>query len=106
MALFCGLTAWAGTPGSFRGYVIEGAHTRPGWVYIQSRNDMLRLVNVAAATVSYGDEIPVRLRQAHPRDSLRSGAEVRVLAEQDRSGNWQAQEVEILRLPPTRRAQR
>ncbi len=104
LALIAMPAAWAGTPGSFRGYLVEGAGIRPGWVYVQSRNDVLRLVNVASATVSYADEIPLRLRHSKPRESLRPGAEVRVLAEQDRSGNWRAQEIEILRLPPTRRA--
>jgi hypothetical protein len=97
--------AFSGTPGSFRGFLMEGADTKPGWMYVQSRNDMLRLVKVSGAAVSYSDSIPVELRRANPRESLRPGAEVRVLAEQDRRGAWRAREIEILRLAPLRNPQ-
>ncbi len=98
--------ALAGTPGSFRGILYEGADTKPGWMYVQSRNDMLRLVRVSGARVSYSDDIPASLRRSNPRESLRPGAEVRVLADQDPKGNWRAQEIEILRLAPTARAEK
>jgi hypothetical protein len=83
---------------------MEGADTKPGWMYVQSRNDFLRRVKVSGASVSYSREIPPELRQSNPKMSLWPGAEVRVLAEQDRQGNWRAQRIEILRLAPTRRA--
>jgi hypothetical protein len=94
----------AGTAGSFRGFLIEGADTKPGWMYVQSRNDMLRLVKLSGATVSYSEDVPASQRHNNPRESLRAGAEVRVVAEQDKHGDWRAQQIEILRLAPTRRA--
>jgi hypothetical protein len=102
------LAGWAlgGTPGSFRGVLLEGANTKPGWMYVQSRNDMLRLVQVRGAQVWYGEEIPQKLRQTDASASLQSGAEVRVLAEEDGHGHWRAREIEILRLRPTRRAEK
>ena len=98
------LPGFAGTPGSFRGVLMESAPPKPGWMYVQSRNDMLRLVEVSQATVVYGEEIPTAHRRANPRESLRPGAEVRVMAEQDSHGDWRAQEIEILRLAAPRRA--
>jgi len=98
------LPAFSGTPGSFRGILLEGANTRPGWMYVQSRNDVLRLVRISGAAVSYGDDIPPNLRHEDPRKSLHPGAEVRVLAEQDGHGDWRAKQIEILRLAPMHRA--
>ena len=102
------LGAWAlgGTPGSFRGVLWQGADTQPGWMYVQSRNDMLRLVRVRGAQVSYSEQVPRKLRQARPASSLRPGAEVRVLAEEDGHGHWRAQQIEILRLSPRQRTER
>lgn len=109
LLLYCVLVPLAlpaATPGSFRGILIEGADTKPGWMYVQSRNDMLRLVKLSGAEVYYADEIPENLRHRRPADSLKAGAEVRVLAEEDGHGRWTAREVEILVLAPARRARR
>ena len=103
--VFTAAVAAAGTPGTFRGFLIEGAHTKHGWMYVQSRNDMLRLVRIRGAVVSYDDKVPVNQRLPHPADSLRPGAEVRVTAVDDGRGNWRAREIEILAPPPTREAQ-
>jgi hypothetical protein len=73
-------------------------------MYVEGYNDTLRLVKVTGANVSYAEEIPAELRQANPKESLQPGAEVRVLAELGRHGDWQAREIEILRLAPGRRA--
>ncbi len=107
--LFCSslpLITLAATPGSFRGVLIEGADTKPGWMYVQSRNEMLRLVKLSGAEVYYAEEIPENLRQKSAADSLKPGAEVRVLAEDDGHGHWTAREIEILVLAPSRRARR
>ena len=106
LLLLVAASAVAGTPGSFRGILMEGANTKPGWMYVQSRNDVLRLVQVSGAAVCYSDDIPAELRNADPRQSLLSGAEVRVLAQQDGHGDWRAQEIEILRLATERRARK
>lgn len=95
---------FAGTPGSFRGVLREGANVRPGWMYIESRNEVLRLVMVRGAQVYYAEEVPPQLRSANPAKSLRTGTEVRVLAEEDGRGRWRARQIEILRLAPVREA--
>lgn len=90
--------AFAGTPGTFRGVLYPGQNTKPGWVYIVGRNETLRLVHIANASVSYAEEFPARLRREKPAKSLRPGADVRITAEQDADGNWEATEVEIIAL--------
>ncbi len=73
-----------------------GQDTKPGWVYIVGRNDALRLVHIANAVVSYAEEFPQNRRRAVPANDLKPGAEVRVTAEQDSTGEWRASEVEII----------
>lgn len=97
--------AFAGTPGTFRGQLYEGQNTKPGWVYIVGRNETLRLVHIANASVFYADEFPTRLRKEKPATSLKPGVDVRVTAEQDENGNWQATEIEIIG-PETRQRKR
>ena len=75
-------------------------------MYVQGRNDMLRLVKLRGADVYYGDDVPATLRRRNAAESLKPGAEVRVLAEEDGHGHWTATEVEILSLAPARRARR
>jgi hypothetical protein len=94
--LLMSIAALAGSPGSFRGILYKGTDTKPGWWYVVGRNDSMRLVYVARAQVSYGDEVRQEDRKPVPAQSLRAGAEVRVTAEQDKGGSWRATEVEIL----------
>lgn len=95
--LLLATSAYAGTPGTFRGIMYPGQNTKPGWVYIVGRNDALRLVHIANAVVSYADEFPEARRRPVPAKDLKPGAEVRVTAEQDSDGEWRASEVEIIR---------
>jgi hypothetical protein len=88
--------AHAGTPGTFRGELYPGQDTKPGWVYIVGRNETLRLVHIANASVFYAEGYPTRLRRQKPATSLKPGTDVRVTAEQDANGNWQATEIEII----------
>jgi hypothetical protein len=94
--LLLSVAALAGTPGSFRGVLYKGTDAKPGWWYVVGRNDSMRLVYVAKAQVSYGDEVPREDRKPVPAQSLTAGAEVRVTAEQDKRGTWRATEIEIL----------
>jgi len=98
--LLLATTASAGTPGTFRGTLYPGRDTKPGWVYIVGRNNTLRLVHIAHARISYAEEFPAKLRAGHPARALRPGADVRVTAEQDQKGNWQASKIEIISLKP------
>jgi hypothetical protein len=92
---------FAGTPGTFRGTVVEphvephGAE--PGWVYLQARNGALRKVDVSRARFAWDDSIPKALREKTPAKALVPGVEVRITAEQDGSGEWRASEIEILK---------
>lgn len=98
------LVAFAGTPGSFRGVLVRAASGRTGWMYVHSRNDMLRLVKLSGARTFYADEIPDEQRRRNPAESLQPGAEVRVTASDDGHSRWYAQEIEILALAPTQEA--
>lgn len=97
------VSAWAGTPGAFRGIVIsppsgKADPAEPEWLYVQGPNHLVRRVAMGSAPVVYGEEIP--LRQRHGRPQLAEGAEVRVTAEEDSEGEWHALRIEIIRLAP------
>jgi hypothetical protein len=89
----------AGTPGSFRGTIVDGPHdaVSKNWIYVQGRNGMARRVDISHARVSYDESVPTATRLAKPEDALTAGAEVRVTAEQGSDGEWRASQVEILR---------
>ena len=89
----------AGTPGSFRGTIVDGPHSGAGkkWVYVQGRNGMARRVEVSRAHVTYDDAVPADTRLPRAEDALIAGTEVRVTAEQGNDGEWTATRVEILK---------
>jgi len=95
---------WAGTPGTFRGKIIEPppGKEHQGWLYVQGRNKLLRRVAIENAAVVYADGVPSQQREKVPANALVEGAEVRVTAEQDESGEWRAQRIEILKAPTGR----
>jgi hypothetical protein len=89
----------AGTPGSFRGTIVDGPHSgEKNWIYVQSRNGMARRVDISRARVIYDESVPTAGRLQKPEDGLVPGAEVRVTAEQGSDGEWKATRVEILRM--------
>jgi hypothetical protein len=104
-SMFYGL-AYAGTPGSFRGTVVEGDQGSPreGWLYIRSRNGSIRRVDISQATVGYDETVPADQRKSSARQQLVTGAEVRVTAEQGSDGEWRASRVEIVKPAPVRSA--
>lgn len=89
--------ASAQTPGVFRG-VVHGSSSDPNWIFVQAVNGMSRRVEVSKAEVVWGDTIPASARTASPKAALKEGAEVRVTATSNGSGDWEARRVEILRL--------
>jgi len=92
---------WAGTPGSFRGKIVEKAPSAPvekNWIYVEGRNGMVRRVEISHARVEYDEDVPREDRGRAPREVLIPGAEVRITAEQGSDGEWKASEVEILAL--------
>ncbi|MGH9565484.1 MAG: hypothetical protein ACRD4I_05845, partial [Candidatus Angelobacter sp.] len=52
---------WA-AEGMFQGKVVDppvsGPH-RPGWIFVQGRNHMLRRVEVTHAKITFGEQVPV-----------------------------------------------
>jgi hypothetical protein len=87
----------AGTPGSFRGTVVDGPGAGKGQIYVQGRNGMARRVDISRAQVSYDESVPETTRLPRPEDALTPGAEVRVTAEQGDDGEWRASRIEILK---------
>ena len=101
MLLILGLAVLvnAGTPGSFRGTIVDGPHdaASKNWIYVQGRNGAARRVDISRARVSYDDDVPAATRLPKPEEALVTGAEVRVTAEQGIDGEWRASRVEILK---------
>ena len=100
VSLILGLTVVvsAGTPGSFRGTIVDGPQDAgKNWIYVQGRNGMARRVDISHARVSYDESVPRATRLPKPEDALTAGAEVRVTAEQGSDGEWRASQVEILK---------
>jgi len=90
----------AATPGIFEGTVYETDEAKipRGWILVQAKNGMLRKVEISRAHIMYARSVPSKDRVREPAVALVHGTEVRVLAEQDSSGEWRATEIEILRL--------
>jgi hypothetical protein len=91
-------TLLAQTPGTFRGVVIHGPEITPGWMFLKSPNGLVRRVGISRAQVVYSETVPAKERQKMPAQSIATGAEVRVTAEQDNDGEWRATKIEILAL--------
>ena len=92
-------SALAGTPGSFRGIVVESPDKEKSagrWIYVKGKNGMMRRVEISKAKVSYGESVPKTRREEVPDLSLTPGAEIRVIAEQESDGEWHATEIELL----------
>ncbi len=95
--LFSLLPALVGaTPGSFRGVIVRGPDDNPGWIWVKGANGSLRKVGIDHARVVYDNAVPAAERQRQPEQSIKSGAEVRVTADQQ-DGEWHASKVEILK---------
>ncbi len=94
--------AFASTPASFRGKVIEFPNEKrsaPDLIFVMARNGALRRVQVGKARVSYDEHIPARLRYRQHSQGLKHGAEVRVEAEENGHGLWRARTIEIIGVP-------
>ena len=87
--------------GMFQGRVVNAPATvarKPGWIFVQGRNHMLRRVEVAHAVIVFGKNVPVSQRHKCDFHCLEVGQEVRIVAEKDGQGEWRAKRIEILRL--------
>ena len=101
--LTTGVMVSAGTPGSFRGTIVEGPHTaaEKTWIFVQGRNGMARRVEISRARITYDEDVPAAERREEPIDALTTGTEVRITAEQGSDGEWRASRVEILSRQPS-----
>jgi hypothetical protein len=97
LALLLSVAAFAGTPGEFRGTVVNGPEKSGEWVYVEGYNHSVRRVDVREARIHYDSDVPPSERQNPVPKSLAVGTQVRVTAEQDDAGEWRATEVEILK---------
>lgn len=89
------------TEGIFQGKVVNPPAdqlVRPGWIFVQGRNHLLRRVEVAQAIVTFGQQVPSSQRRKCGPECLEPGQEIRVIANQGQDGEWRARRVEILRL--------
>ena len=99
-----GSTNWA-IDGTFQGRVVDPPSSHPlirGWIYVQGPNHTLRRVEVSHAAIVFGESVPVSQRHKCTMECLSAGQEVRVTAEQDRTGEWRAKRIEILKLTQNR----
>ena len=86
------------TTGSFRGIIVRGPDENPGWIWVKGANGMLRKMGVSGARVLYDNAVANIDRERQPELSMKSGAEVRVTANQDSDGEWRASKIEILKI--------
>jgi len=99
VALFSGLSLAEGTVGIFQGLVVDGSSRDSGtYIYVQGKNGNVRRVRVTGAKVYYADSVPASQRVKSAFECLQEHPEVRVTAEQAKSGEWKAREIMILRL--------
>ena len=57
---------------------------------------MIRRVEISSAKVAYADDVPREQRKKPASAGLEPGAEIRVTASQDASGEWRASRIEIM----------
>ncbi len=91
--------------GMFQGKVIDppvNEPLKPGWIFVQGRNHMLRRVEVAHAVIVFSEGVFPAQQGKCRIECLAAGQEVRITAEQDSNGEWRAKRVEILRLTARR----
>ncbi len=104
LLIFAGLLLSPGAfavDGMFQGKVVDppvSVPLKPGWIFVQGRNHMLRRVEVTHAVIAFGMGVPASQRRSCHMECLEVGQEVRSTAEQDSNGEWRAKRVEILHL--------
>ncbi|MDT8070176.1 MAG: hypothetical protein ROO76_18575 [Terriglobia bacterium] len=92
------LPAFAGTPGIFRGVVVDApaASRADGWIFVKGKNGMMRKVEIKSAVVHYEETFPAAKRKQSAKLSLKPGSEVRITATQESDGEWHASDIEII----------
>ena len=86
--------------GIFEGTVVKPPSNQPelpGWIFVEGGNHLLRRVEVAHAVIVFDPDISPKRKGKCGLECLSAGQEVRVTADQDKSGEWRALRVEIVR---------
>jgi len=89
--------------GTFQGKVVEapqGADARPGWIFVEGHNHLLRRVDVSHAVIVLAPGVVPSRRGKCDWECITAGQEIKITAGQDSSGEWRAKRVEILRMAP------
>lgn len=89
--------------GIFEGKVVDapqGADARPGWIFLEGHNHLLRRVDVSHAVIVLAPGVVLSRRGKCDWECIAAGQEIKVTADQDSSGEWRAKRVEILRIAP------
>jgi hypothetical protein len=99
--VFSSIVSFAAS-GTFRGTLIQDPVTQDSrkWLYLQSANGSVRRVEISHAQLVYAEEISRKGHPAKASEALRRGAELRITASQDETGEWAATRVEIVEIPP------
>jgi hypothetical protein len=101
-ALLLFVSAFA-ADGTFQGTVVDaprGQAARPGWIFVEGHNHLLRRVDVSHAVIVLAAGVVPTLRGKCDWECISAGQEIKVTAGQDASGEWRAKRVEILRMAP------
>jgi len=102
-ALF--LSPWRAlaTDGVFQGKVVDPPaqeRPRPGWIFVEGHNHLLRRVDVSHAAIVLAPGVVPSRHGKCDWECISAGQEIKVTASQDSSGEWRAKRVEILRMAP------
>ena len=85
--------------------MVEGTKREAGrYIYVAGRGGFMRRVNIQKCRVRFGADVPPSQRVASASESLKDSAEVRVIAEQGKDGEWMASDIVILKLPEVDKA--
>lgn len=90
--------------GTFQGKVVDapqGADVRPGWIFVEGHNHLLRRVEISHAVIVLAPGIVPSRHGKCDWECITAGQEIKVTAGQDSSGEWRAKRVEILRMAPS-----
>ncbi|HWC16827.1 MAG TPA: hypothetical protein VG498_07415 [Terriglobales bacterium] len=98
--LFASTLPLFATKGIFQGRVVEGTKREAGkYIYVAGPSGYLRRVNIQRCRVRFDTTIPASQRVQSAAESLRDSAEIQVVADQGRNGEWVASDIVILKLP-------
>jgi hypothetical protein len=102
LAFFLLISTAFAADGRFVGQIVNGPDLNAAQkiVYVQGPHGASRKVDITTAKITFSPDVPRQDRESKPEAGVREGAQVRVTASQDDSGDWRASAVEIMRPAP------